>query len=534
MRRIASAGLRWLPAFCLMGMTGAPAPCAAAALYAVVIGINAYQGVEPLKGAVNDADLIAGKLQSLAGDVALLKDANATRQNILAAIRRQSEKAVANNGVLIITYAGHGWQEPEKLQGDEADGKDEAWLLAGFSRRGPGSAERLLDNDLNSVLRSIPTRVPILFISDSCHSGTMTRSIDQRAAVLGSRMAAYGPIEADALPAPDPATLRSELTDLPNLIFAGASQESEQTPELLIGGAAHGALSWQFVRALDGDADLDGNGSISLAEFRSFMVGGTRQLAEGRQLPVVSFLSGRADEILPLSVGKTAPDGPAVRPLSVRFINGAGLISLPGNLAVAKRQQAADLVVDLAAGEVLGTGSGDVLVQRTGSVPWHVLLAGVADKQLALPALRRTVERHALSLDLQPFGAGARYLEGTVVDVQVDSSMANQMGYVTVFNLSGDGTVQRLFPLGRASDSGRLHLAALPRLAARVTPPFGTDHVVAVVSDQPPDALRQRLQAIEGQRTAGELMKALEQLLPTGRNRIGMVGLVTGAQSDRP
>lgn len=526
--------VRYMLLLWLAGMAATGNRTMAAPVYAVVIGINAYKGVEPLQGAGNDADLIAGQLQSLAGDIVLLKDGMATRQRILEAITVQGAKAAASNAVLVVTYAGHGWQEPEKLPGDEVDGKDEAWLLAGFSRRGPGSGERLLDNDLNAALRAIPSHVPILFLSDSCHSGTMTRSIDQRASGLGSRMAAYGPIEADALPRPDPATLRSELTDLPNLIFAGASQESEQTPELLIAGKAHGALSWQFVRALNGEADLDGNGSTSLAEFRSFMVGGTRQLAEGRQLPVVSFLPGRSAEAWPLPVGSAQPAVQPVRPMSVWFINGTPPAEFPGDLVLAKSRQLADLVVDLAAGEVLGMTSGDVLAQRKSSDQWPALLAGVAEKQRALPSLRRTVERRAVGVNLGPLGAGARYAEDMVVDIQLDAAAAGKTGYVTGFNLSGDGTVQRLFPLSRPADQGRLQLAALPRLAARVTPPFGTDHVVLVISSEPPEALRQRLLALDGQRAAGQLIMALESLLPPGQNSIGLVGLVTGTRNVRP
>jgi hypothetical protein len=117
-----------------------------------------------------------------------------------------------------------------------------------------------------------------------------------------------------------------------------------------------------------------------------------------------------------------------------------------------------------------------------------------------------------------------------VAEVRITGDIGAQAAHFTVFNLAGDGTVQRLFPTGRAGLDGPITLDRLPRLAARVTSPYGTDHLVVIATSQPPTSLRQRLQALEDRRAAGELIEALEQLLPPGQNRIGLVGLVTGAR----
>ncbi|MGJ3627538.1 hypothetical protein AB5I41_12225 [Sphingomonas sp. MMS24-JH45] len=46
-----------------------------------------------------------------------------------------------------------------------------------------------------------------------------------------------------------------------------------------------------------------------------------------------------------------------------------------------------------------------------------------------------------------------------------------------------------------------------------MTPPFGTDHVVALVTPQLPTALRALLRGIDGQRASGRLVAPLRQAL---------------------
>ncbi|WP_439545052.1 caspase family protein [Sandarakinorhabdus sp.] len=499
-------------------------------VHAVVIGIDAYKTIGALQGAVNDAELISSRLRMLGGKVILLTNQAATRAAVLAAISDQGAAAAASGGTLVVTYAGHGWQEPEHVPGDERDGKDEAWLLAQFSRKGPGSVERLLDNDLNAAFRAVPTTVPILFVSDSCHSGTMTRAVDQRASTLGSRFTSYGPIEDDRLPEPEPATAGQELDSLPNMIFAGASQEDQQTPELMIEGTAHGALSWQFARALTGQADLDGDGRTTLAEFRAFMVSGARQISEGRQIPVVDFLAGRSGEALPLPVGRSQPAQAVSADNRVKvWILAATEKSppvLPQTVVHATSQNQADLVIDLSQDEVLGVATGDVLAQRRPDQSWTGLIAGAADKVRALALLRALAERQPMMVDLLPRGAGALYSAGTVVELLM--SQRSAPAHLTLFNIAGDGTVQWLFPNNRAGDSGIWPMDRSPTISARVTAPFGTDHVVVVATTQPPIALRDRVRALQGRQAAMELAIALPDLLPGGANQVGLVALVTG------
>ncbi|MEO0361518.1 MAG: caspase family protein, partial [Pseudomonadota bacterium] len=161
-------------AACAFGLAAAFAGESDAAAYAVVVGIDDYAEFSDLEGAVNDARDIAGALRRRGADVVMLTDAAATRSAIVRAMRDQLAKAKAGD-VVVFTYAGHGVQLAEALVGDEADGRDESFALHGFAPTGPGAAERLRDNDIAMLLKSAAPGVSVLFVADSCHSGTMTR-----------------------------------------------------------------------------------------------------------------------------------------------------------------------------------------------------------------------------------------------------------------------------------------------------------------------------------------------------------------------
>ena len=75
----------------------------------------------------------------------------------------------ANNGdVAVLTFSGHGtWEVDNPAHPDESDNRDEA-LCAHDGN--------ILDDDIRNILNSLTRDVSFLVISDSCHSGTVTRT----------------------------------------------------------------------------------------------------------------------------------------------------------------------------------------------------------------------------------------------------------------------------------------------------------------------------------------------------------------------
>ncbi len=89
-----------------------------------------------------------------------------TRAQTLAAMRKAA-KALRKGDLFFLTYSGHGGQVPD-VTGEEADKQDETWCL--FDGQ-------LIDDELYFELSRFAAGVRILVLSDSCHSGTVTRNM---------------------------------------------------------------------------------------------------------------------------------------------------------------------------------------------------------------------------------------------------------------------------------------------------------------------------------------------------------------------
>lgn len=144
---------------------------------ALLIGINDYalSGISDLRGAVNDVHMLKRVLHTRMGfpeeNIVLLTDQQATRRNILDALSALVDKVQEDDRVYI-HYSGHGSQVTD-FSGDEEDGLDETILS--HDARQPGIPD-IIDDELDrlfSKLRSGNT----LIVFDSCHSGTITRSV---------------------------------------------------------------------------------------------------------------------------------------------------------------------------------------------------------------------------------------------------------------------------------------------------------------------------------------------------------------------
>src|SRR6056297_1233631 len=134
----------------VVGLTLA-GPALAERSYGLVIGIDDYAFIPDLYGAVNDAEDIADALAGSGAEVTLLLDGAATRAAILGAWEGILDRAAPGDR-LVVSYAGHGSNEPEHVAGSEEDGRDENFLLAGFAPRGAAAGERIRDDEIAEFL----------------------------------------------------------------------------------------------------------------------------------------------------------------------------------------------------------------------------------------------------------------------------------------------------------------------------------------------------------------------------------------------
>lgn len=512
---------------CALVMTAA-APRAEAEIYAVAIGVDAYRSLAPLSGAANDARDLAGALGGLGATVETLIDGAATRAAVIAAV----ERAVARTGpgdMFVLTYAGHGAQEPEALPGDEADGMDETILLAGFARTGPAAGERLRDNEIGALLARLDPGARALVVVDSCHSGTMTRAADRRGARLTTRFGGIGRIGDDPLPPPPAASRGMDLGGGANVIFVAAARDDERISEIEIGGAMRGAVSWTVARALEGAGGFGGPG-MSLGDFSSFVRAPARALTASRQTPSVTYQRAgiaRDEAVVPktaLAGVRLRPPPPSPtgddRPPLVFAEAGSG-----GDLAGAGTwtgdRAAADLIWDAGRGELIDNAGADLIAEARDAGD----LRGALRKWRAARRLTAWADRRHAELAVTPGDGGHRI--GALVGVAV-ARPADRAAYLTIANLASDGRVQPVFPDPARVASGADLIApgaGFERLGeVPVTSPAGADHVVAILSARPPTRLRAWLEAPGD---AAAFLTLLQDMAASGDHRIGVTPIFT-------
>lgn len=91
----------------------------------------------------------------------------ATAEAVTEAIR-QAAGELDKGDLLFLTYSGHGGQVPDTNSDEKGDGNDETWVL--YDRQ-------LVDDELFSLWAGFDPGVRIFVLSDSCHSGTVTRDL---------------------------------------------------------------------------------------------------------------------------------------------------------------------------------------------------------------------------------------------------------------------------------------------------------------------------------------------------------------------
>jgi hypothetical protein len=494
---------------------------------ALVIGIDAYQHGSPLKGAVSDARDVAQALRQLGvTDLTMRLNEEVTRDRLVQDWQELLARSQSGD-TLVLTYAGHGAQEPERVEGNEQDGKDEVLLLAGFEQKGPGTRERLVDDELYQWFREANERgLELLFVADACHSGTLTRSVDPRAGGGRVRFSAYT-ITDDELDLPTPATGDPGEEDLPRLTFLAAGQENQTVPEvnLLDTQGRHsprGALSWAFARALEGQADQDSDAKLTRDEINRFVRANVRAIAEARQTPNLLPMSDETRVVLPVSTAprdaaKLASNWPEAR-VRILASDDRSIATLSKELTGITRvdtAEEADLILDIRARQAI-SGQGDVLARELG----RPALQTVIDKWSGLERLK--FERLGDRLTMRVLPNDGTHRQGQEMAFEIDDI---RLPYLVFFSLSGDGTLNFHYPL--PEDPETVPAGRPVRVTFKVTPPYGADHIIAVASDQSLGELAALLKSLDGKPAPRPAVEAVLAVLRQGRRQLGIQGLYT-------
>lgn len=220
---------------------------------ALCVGINNYPGTQnDLYGCVNDAhawaDLLVTHYDFPRSDVTLLLDDQATKANILNGVKSLLAGAQAGD-VLVFTNSSHGTYVLD-TDGDEPDHYDEALVPYDFRQH------LILDDELRALFADLPAAVRLTVISDSCHSGSVTRDVAP-AIMPPPRPRLLRPRDFGQPDLPDAqlAKLRSNhrkghpQSAMKEILLSGC-KSTEYSYDAEIGGAYHGAMTYYAIETI--------------------------------------------------------------------------------------------------------------------------------------------------------------------------------------------------------------------------------------------------------------------------------------------
>lgn len=230
--------------------------------WAIVIGIDDYAKWPKLEYAGRDAQAIADTLTGQFGfpsaQVIVLKNREATRNNILAAFHdRLGDGRTQKNDRVFVFFAGHG--ATRRL----ASGRDLGYIIPVDSDPKEFATDAIAMTDVQNIAESLQAK-HVLFVMDACYSGLgLTR---------GGSSAAFLRENARR-------TARQMLT------AGGADQQVADS-----GPNGHSVFTWVLLQALAGKGDLNGDGLITGTELAAYVAPAVS--AVSRQTPAFGSLPG--------------------------------------------------------------------------------------------------------------------------------------------------------------------------------------------------------------------------------------------------
>lgn len=231
--------------------------------WAIVVGIDDYAKWPKLEYASHDAQAIADTLTGQFGfpssQVIVLKNQQATRNNILAVFHdRLADDRTGRNDRVFVFFAGHG--ATRRL----ASGRDLGYIIPVDSDPNEFATDAIAMTDIQNIAESMQAK-HVMFVMDACYSGLgLTRGGGSSSSFLreNARRSA-----------------RQMLT------AGGADQQVADS-----GPNGHSVFTWVLLQALAGKGDLNGDGLITGTELAAYVAPAVS--AVSRQTPAFGSLPG--------------------------------------------------------------------------------------------------------------------------------------------------------------------------------------------------------------------------------------------------
>jgi Caspase domain/Domain of unknown function (DUF4384) len=521
---------------------------AQAARRALLVGVEAYlKPMKPLRGVRDDVKMVTEVLtkQNMfsKSEIKTLMDHQATKANIVRNFKQWLIDGTAPGDTVLFYFSGHGAQVWDENGDEVQDGLDEVLICYDskfFKRkvrrtfrgqRGSAFAVRhsknlLLDDEIRGLLKQLQGR-NVVFISDSCHSGSVykrldpffvqNKTIDEPIAyksVFDSRVSDAGATKARRNTNNIGADLRVPGS---NLVVFTASEDSQPAQIVRFRrhpNGLHSVFTWHLYHGLMGRADLDKNGTVTFEELARFVHDEVRR-AGFAQIPQSEFIpKSIASESLASTVGSPATTikrptriGCSVEALGVPSSEVARFKSeLKAKLAAIDWSEKSDQVscrIKLQKksgvyGARLSDSSGAYWETQKGSDLASVATALAGNLrayyiQTSLTALSNAASRLRLSFTYEVKGKKRRASgEAAQGDSILFKASTSTPGYLYIFNVGVRGVIHPLYP---AANAGPVKLTSGNPLALGsgsafvVKPPFGKEMIFAFLFRDSPASL---------------------------------------------
>ena len=228
---------------------------------ALLVAIGKYPATSGWNdlSSVNDAELMKGVLLQQGfkiSNINLLKDEKATHKNILKALDQMIAQSSLGD-VLVFHFSGHG-QQITDLNDDELDCYDEALIPYDAPLKPSnqyGGENHIIDDALNKYLlllrKKVGAKGDVVFLLDACHSGTATRSANEKSIFRGTTIPFELPKKSSTKQGQDvssfseqPIMSNPSVENLSPFVVISASGQSELNMEIKDGnGKGYGPLT---------------------------------------------------------------------------------------------------------------------------------------------------------------------------------------------------------------------------------------------------------------------------------------------------
>lgn len=228
------------------------------------VGINNFANFRRyrLRGCINDATemraLYEDVYQFPKEELTILTDQSATKMGIMIHLLELVRRAkVGELDHIVFSFSSHGTQVRDQ-DGDEADGRDEAFVP--YDLRMAGSTwdpnTIIVDDELNALFSQVPSNVTLEVFLDTCHSGTGLRGAEfgEFAATprfilpLGLTLTDLGKIANIVIDAAS----RSLVAESPDnqVLWTGCRDFETSADAYFSGVGYHGAFTYNYVKVV--------------------------------------------------------------------------------------------------------------------------------------------------------------------------------------------------------------------------------------------------------------------------------------------